>query len=129
MAPELGVAGEPEDFRRGVGVVFVGSGGGGGGGAGLREEVEDLGVAGLRWNPMAALTRPATIVSARGASLAGSGGFRPSNTKWAARIAPRTWALFLVRVLLLVLLLLVGALTNSAHSMLSVYSELTLCVV
>lgn len=61
-------AGEPDDLRRGVSgcpaaawCAAACTSGGGGGGA-LRED-DVLGVAGLRWNPMAALTRPATIAS------------------------------------------------------------------
>ena len=70
MDPDPDGAGEPEDRRRGVSgcpapeAADPGSCNGAGAGA-LRadeeEEEEGLGVAGLRWKPMAALTRPATM--------------------------------------------------------------------
>jgi len=70
LDPDPDGAGEPEDRRRGVSgcpapeAADPRSCNGAGAGA-LRadeeEEEEGLGVAGLRWKPMAALTRPATM--------------------------------------------------------------------
>lgn len=73
MDPEPGGAGEPEDLRRGVSGSAADPGSCSGGGA-LREEEEEeeeapgLGVAGLRWKPMAALTLPATMAAAAAAA-------------------------------------------------------------
>jgi hypothetical protein len=76
LAPEPGGgAGEPEGLRRGVVSARGADGGGccsgdgaGAGAVGLRAEEleEDFGVAGLRWNPMAALTLPATMAADAG---------------------------------------------------------------
>lgn len=74
MDPEPGGAGEPEDLRRGVSGSAADPGSCSGGGGALREEEEEeapgLGVAGLRWKPMAALTLPATMAAAAAASPA-----------------------------------------------------------
>jgi len=67
LDPDPDGAGEPEDRRRGVSgcpapeAADPGSCNGAGAGALRADEEEGLGVAGLRWKPMAALTRPATM--------------------------------------------------------------------
>ena len=76
MDPDPDGAGEPEDRRRGVSGCpapeaadpgSCNSAGAGAGAGAMRtdEEEEGLGVAGLRWKPMAALTQPATMAAGR----------------------------------------------------------------
>jgi hypothetical protein len=64
-------AGEADDRRRGVSGCCCWARAGAGG---LCEEEADLGVAGLRlrWKPMAALTRPATMAAGLAVALAGA---------------------------------------------------------